>query len=119
MEENDNKSIVESMPIKKDVGDIVEYVGLIFKNALDMKASDIHIEPTEFFLLIRFRIDGDFQIYDKIDNENVSGVVTRLKVLSRVKIDENKKPQDGKITYYYEKEDKNIDVRLSTLPTSF
>lgn len=119
MEENDNKSIVESMPIKKDVGDIVEYVGLIFKNALDMKASDIHIEPTEFFLLIRFRIDGDFQVYDKIDNENVSGVITRLKVLSRVKIDENKKPQDGKITYYYEKEDKNIDVRLSTLPTNF
>jgi type IV pilus assembly protein PilB len=69
--------------------------------------------------MIRFRKDGDFVLFDKIDRENISAVVTRLKVLSKIKIDENKKPQDGKIVYYYEKEDKNIDIRLSTLPTSY
>jgi type II secretory ATPase GspE/PulE/Tfp pilus assembly ATPase PilB-like protein len=46
-------------------------------------------------------------------------IVTRLKVLSKIKIDENKKPQDGKIVFFYDKESKNIDLRLSTLPTAY
>ncbi len=117
--EQDKNALVKSMPIKKDLWDIVEYVNRIFKSAIERKASDIHIEPTEFFLLIRFRQDGDFLIIDKVDKENVSGIVTRLKVLAKIKIDENKKPQDGKITYYYETESMNIDIRLSTLPTSY
>jgi type II secretory ATPase GspE/PulE/Tfp pilus assembly ATPase PilB-like protein len=91
----------------------------IFKKAVDIWASDIHIEPTEFFLLIRLRIDWDFILHDKIHKENVSSVVTRLKVLSKIKIDENKKPQDGKIVYFYEKDNQNIDIRLSTLPTKY
>jgi type IV pilus assembly protein PilB len=69
--------------------------------------------------MVRFRQDGDFLIIDKLDRENISSIVTRLKVLAKIKIDENKKPQDGKITYYYEEENKNIDIRLSTLPTSY
>ncbi|NDK08675.1 hypothetical protein EOM39_05555 [Candidatus Gracilibacteria bacterium] len=115
----DNKEILEGMPVQKTVGDVVEYVGTIFSRALERGASDIHIEPTEFFLLVRFRQDGDFFIIDKLDRENISPIITRLKVLSKVKIDENKKPQDGKIVYYYSKENKNIDIRVSTLPTAF
>ena len=57
-------------------------------NLEDMEASDIHIEPTEHFLLIRVRKDGDFLLLDKVDRENISAVVTRLKVLSKIKIDE-------------------------------
>ena len=110
---------LEALKMTRDVWDIVAYVGNIFKEAIDQEASDIHIEPNEHFLMIRFRKDGDFVLFDKIDRENISAVVTRLKVLSKIKIDENKKPQDGKIVYYYEKEDKNIDIRLSTLPTSY
>ncbi|MCP4524186.1 MAG: type II/IV secretion system protein, partial [Candidatus Gracilibacteria bacterium] len=81
--------------------------------------SDIHIEPTENFLLLKFRKDGDFMIYDKIHTDNISSIITRLKVLSKIKIDENKKPQDGKIVYYYEKDKQNVDIRLSTLPTNY
>ncbi|MDD3144721.1 MAG: GspE/PulE family protein [Candidatus Gracilibacteria bacterium] len=110
---------INKMPLKKEIGDIVTYIGNIFKMAIDRGASDIHIEPNEHFLLIRFRKDGDFMLIDKIDREHISAAVTRLKVLSKIKIDENKKPQDGKIVYYYEKEKKNIDIRLSTLPTSY
>jgi type IV pilus assembly protein PilB len=110
---------LEELEIKKDLGDIVEYVDNIFKQAVDYGASDIHIEPTENFMMTRFRKDGDFMIVDKVDRENMSAIVTRLKVLSKIKIDENKKPQDGKIVYYYEVEDKNIDIRLSTLPTNY
>ncbi|MDD3793381.1 MAG: GspE/PulE family protein [Candidatus Gracilibacteria bacterium] len=114
-----SKQELDKLPLKREVGDIVSYISNIFKMAVDMGASDIHIEPTEHFLLIRFRKDGDFILIDKIDKENTSATITRLKVLSKIKIDENKKPQDGKIVYFYEKEGKNIDIRLSTLPTSY
>jgi type IV pilus assembly protein PilB len=113
------KSDLDNFKMTRDVWDIVAYVWNIFKEAIDQEASDIHIEPNEHFLMIRFRKDGDFILFDKIDRENISAVVTRLKVLSKIKIDENKKPQDGKIVYLYEKEEKNIDIRLSTLPTTY
>lgn len=115
----DNKEMLEKMPVQRNVWDVVDYVWSIFLRALERWASDIHIEPTEFFLLVRFRQDWDFFIIDKLDRENISPIITRLKVLSKVKIDENKKPQDGKIIYYYDKDKKNIDIRVSTLPTAF
>ena len=114
-----NTQELTSLKLKKDIWDIVEYVDNIFKQAIDMECSDIHIEPTEHFLLVRVRKDGDFLLLDKVHRENISAVVTRLKVLSKIKIDENKKPQDGKIVYFYEQDGKNIDIRLSTLPTSY
>jgi type II secretory ATPase GspE/PulE/Tfp pilus assembly ATPase PilB-like protein len=51
---------------------VVDYINKMFKDSIDIGASDIHIEPTEFFLLIRFRKDGDFLLYDKIHRENIS-----------------------------------------------
>jgi len=121
MPDTDKRDTIEEMPIKKNVGDIVSYVWDIFKQAIDFGASDIHIEPQEEFLLIRFRQDWDFHLIDKIWKDNISAIVTRLKVLSKIKIDENKKPQDGKIVYTYENNNinENIDIRLSTLPTTY
>jgi len=110
---------INEMQIKKDIWDVVSYIDKIFKDAINLWVSDIHIEPTEHFLLIRFRKDWDFILYDKVNRENISWIITRLKVLAKIKIDENKKPQDGKVIYYYEKEKTNIDIRLSTLPTSY
>ncbi len=114
-----NTESLDKMLIKRDIWDTVDYVEKMFKNAIDAWASDIHVEPTEKFLLIRFRKDGDFLLIDKLHNDNVSGIITRLKVLAKVKIDENKKPQDWKLVYYYEVEKLNIDVRFSTLPTKY
>ena len=115
-----NKNLnIELLDIKKDIWDVVNYISLMFKESIELWVSDIHIEPTEHFLLIRFRKDGDFLLYDKLHRENISGIITRLKVLSKIKIDENKKPQDWKIVYLYEAESKNIDIRLSTLPTNY
>jgi len=94
MPDIDKRDEIVDMPLKKNVGDVVAYVNSIFKNAIEFDASDIHIEPMEHFLLIRFRQDGDFHLIDKIGRENISAIVTRLKVLSKIKIDENKKPQD-------------------------
>ena len=114
-----NKTEISKIPIRKDLWDIVDYVWKIFQDAVNARASDIHIEPTEHFLLTRYRIDGDFTIIDKVHAENISAIITRLKVLARVKIDENKKPQDGKIVYHHESTKENIDIRFSTLPTKF
>lgn len=119
MEKQDKRDLISEMKIKENLWDIVEYVASVFKNAIDFWASDIHIEPTEEFMLIRFRQDGDFHLIDKVDRDNISAITTRLKVLSKIKIDENKKPQDGKIVYRHEESGKNIDIRLSTLPTNY
>jgi type IV pilus assembly protein PilB len=114
-----NTEDIGLIPIKKDLGDVVSYIDNIFKSAIEYRVSDIHIEPNEDFIVLRFRRDGDFFIYDKIDNRNTSAIITRLKVLAKVKIDENKKPQDWKLVYRYEIEKQNVDVRFSTLPTKY
>jgi len=65
MPDIDKRDEIVDMPLKKNVGDVVAYVNSIFKNAIEFDASDIHIEPMEHFLLIRFRQDGDFHLIDK------------------------------------------------------
>ena len=109
----------KDIKVRKDAWDIVEYITSIFVSSIELGASDIHIEETKTYVQIRFRKDGDFIIHDRLDHQNYSALITRLKVLSRIKIDENKKPQDGKISFYYEKEKEDIDVRLSTFPTKY
>ena len=110
---------LNNLAIRNDISDIIDYINNMFKKAVELWCSDIHIEPTEHFLIVRFRKDWEFIIIDKIHRDNISIIITRLKVLSKIKIDENKKPQDWKIVYYYEKEKVNIDIRLSTLPTNY
>ncbi len=110
---------IDSIEIKKNLWDTISYIDSIFIGAIEGQASDIHIEPLKDSLLIRLRIDGDFFIFDKIHRDNISAIITRLKVLAKVKIDENKKPQDGKIVFYYEVEEMNIDIRFSSFPTTY
>jgi len=110
---------VNELKITQDINDIVVYINTLFKNAIEYWASDIHIEPNEDFILIRLRKDGEFFIYEKIWLKHTSAIITRLKVLAKVKIDENKKPQDGKIIYLYENDKQNVDIRFSTLPTKY
>ena len=112
-------SEIESIKIKKNLSDTINYIDSIFITAIETETSDIHIEPLKDSILIRFRQDWDFKIFDKIHKENTSAIITRLKVLAKVKIDENKKPQDGKIVFFYEKEDMNVDIRFSSLPTTY
>ena len=110
---------INKIQIRKEIWDVIWYVDWIFDNAIKMNASDIHVEPTEKFVIIRFRVDWDFTLIDKISNEEYSSFLTRLKVLSKIKIDENKKPQDWKIVYESEKMKEKVDIRISTLPTNY
>lgn len=114
----DNNNL-ENFGLKKQIEDVVIYINNLFDNAILDWISDIHIETTKDFLLVRFRKDWDFIINDKVSLEFCSTIITRLKVLAKVKIDEAKKPQDWKIVYHSEKNDLTVDIRLSTLPTIY
>jgi len=89
---------------------------LIFEAAED-GASDIHVEPQEDELIVRYRIDGVLHIAHRIPKRLVSGVTTRLKVLARLDIAERRKPQDGRISLNAAAAGRLLDIRVATLPT--
>ena len=100
--------IVTEAPIAKIVSTILDY-------AVASRASDIHIEPQEDRIRVRYRIDGI--LYDKLSLPiNVQdAVVSRIKILSEMKIDEHRMPQDGR--FNFKVADKEVDLRISVLPT--
>lgn len=93
-----------------------ELVEIIFGAAASFKASDIHIEPEAHFVKIRFRIDGVLQDMLHVAKDLQKPLVTRLKILSKLKLNVENVPQDGRLTFYVSKT--AIDVRISTLPSA-
>ena len=95
---------------------VAKMVDVIIKNAIDGKASDIHIEPLEDKVRVRYRVDG--VLYNSIFVPKKVGpaIVSRIKILSNLKIDEKRKPQDGR--FRIEDLGKTIDFRVSTFPVS-
>jgi type IV pilus assembly protein PilB len=93
-----------------------EVVSSILKFAARSRASDVHVEPTEEKTRVRYRIDGVLQERLPLPKELHASVVTRIKILSRLKIDETRIPQDGRFKIEYE--DRQIDLRIATMPTS-
>ena len=96
---------------------IVKIVDRILIEAVEDRASDIHIEPRENGLTVRFRIDGILREYASYAIKMHPGIVSRLKILSSLDISERQKPQDGRIQVKIE--NKDIDIRVSTLPTIY
>lgn len=110
----------EEIPELKDLTDeapITKLVNLIFAQAVRDGASDIHIEPDEDLLRIRFRIDGVLYEVPSPPKHLKAAITSRIKVMSNMNIAETRKPQDGHIRMRVE--GKNIDVRVSNLPTVF
>ncbi len=89
---------------------------LIFAAAED-GASDIHVEPQEEDLVVRYRIDGVLHVAQRIPKRLAAGVTTRLKVLAKLDIAERRKPQDGRITLTAAAAGRLLDIRVATLPT--
>jgi len=94
---------------------IVRYVNLILRQALTERASDVHIEPSEDDLRVRFRIDGVLHDVTRSPKAIQGGVTTRLKVMANLDIAEHRIPQDGRISL--NAGTRQIDLRLATLPT--
>lgn len=91
-------------------------VAALIKYAVELKASDIHIEPEEKVLKIRFRIDGVLRNIIDLNLNIHPAIVARIKISAHLKIDEQRIPQDGRFDANYD--NKKIDIRVSTLPTS-
>ena len=93
---------------------ITKVVAIIVKHAVESKASDIHIEPFENNIRVRFRIDGILQSALALPKNLLAAIVTRIKILSEMKIDETRLPQDGRFSTFL---GRKIDFRVSSLPT--
>ncbi len=93
---------------------VAKLVDVISKHAIDGKASDIHIEPIDDEYRVRFRVDGVLHSSLTLPKDVGKAVVARIKILSNLKIDEKRKPQDGR--FRMENDAKRIDFRVSTLP---
>lgn len=114
------KSIETSKVIKntdlydKTSSAVVKMVDYMIKNAIEMNASDIHIEPFENKIRIRYRIDGKLKETSNLEVETLMPIVTRIKILASLNIAERRIPQDGRIMYSLDGEE--IDLRVSCLP---
>jgi type IV pilus assembly protein PilB len=108
--ESELKEMAEDLPVVKIVD------SLIF-HAILQNASDIHIEPGEGELTVRYRIDGILHDAMVLDKNAGSGITARIKVLSNLKLDEKRLPQDGR--FKIEQNGEKISFRVSTLPTFF
>lgn len=96
---------------------VVRMIQTVFEDALQVRASDIHIEPQEHKLVIRFRIDGALHIQTEADLAVAAALSMRLKIISGLDISEKRLPQDGRFRLIIK--GKPLDVRLSTLPTQY
>lgn len=110
VDSKDIAQIIKEAPVAKIVSTILEY-------AVTSRASDVHIEPQEDRIRVRYRIDGI--LYDRLSlpKSVQEAVISRIKILSDMKIDEHRTPQDGRFNFRVE--DKEVDLRISVLPTVF
>ena len=106
----DLKKIAEDLPV-------VRIVDTLLSHAILQNASDIHIEPQEKELIVRYRIDGILHDAMVLPKDAASGITARIKVLSNLKLDEKRLPQDGR--FKIENESGKVSFRVSTLPTYY
>ena len=126
----DNINLDEMAIIEDELGDdfsgvdldasspIVQYVNQTLRDAINMGASDIHIEPYEIKARIRYRVDGVLIDGSEPPLRLVQNIVSRVKVLARLDIAERRLPQDGRIKIQFSRS-RTIDFRVSTMPTIF
>jgi len=101
--------------VVEDEAPIVRFVNLLITQAIQDRASDIHIEPTETNLRVRYRIDGVLHETQRASKGIQNGVISRIKIMSEIDIAERRKPQDGRLSVSHQ--GRKIDLRVATLPT--
>jgi general secretion pathway protein E len=119
LETNDDISAEEELEDILDSDDeapIIRWVNALFFQGVKERASDIHIEPEEKEVLVRYRIDGELYVAKKANKQFMSSIIARVKIMAGLNIAEKRLPQDGRISLKIA--GKSIDVRVSTIPTS-
>lgn len=115
-EEESTKAPADEIIEVQEESPVVRFVNLILQQAISDKASDIHIEPDENIIRVRFRIDGVLHDVNQAPGHLGPEISSRIKILSDLDIAKKHLPQDGRLTYIHERAGK-IDLRVSTLPT--
>ena len=106
---------IDSLKEAASLAPVIDMVNNIVTKAVEIGASDIHIEPERTYLGYRFRSDGILQKAEKIPFEYQAAVISRIKIMANLDIAEKRLPQDGRIQMYIK--DKEVDLRVSTFPT--
>jgi len=96
---------------------VIRLVNLIIQRAVEARASDIHIEPFENRLKVRYRIDGVLQEVEAPPSRSTAAVISRIKIMAKLNIAERRLPQDGRIMVRVQ--GKELDLRVSTIPTVY
>ena len=115
--ENDEEGMVDMTKVDTTIDDapVVKLVNMIIADALKERATDIHIEYQDEFVSVRYRIDGVLQEVMTPPHSSHPGIISRIKIISRLNIAEKRLPQDGRFTI--KAADREVDVRVSILPT--
>ncbi len=103
--------------VMKEEAPVTKIVSTILRYAIEGHSSDIHIEPTPTKTRVRFRMDGSLHTSLELPARVHEAVVARIKILSKLRLDEKRKPQDGRFSRIVDK--RRIDFRVSTFPTEF
>ena len=113
----DEMEVVESSKKVSAEAPVAKIVNTILEFAVKSRASDVHIEPQEDNVRIRYRIDGILQEKYLLPRNVHDAVVSRIKILASLKIDEKRVPQDGR--FFFSSDGNDVDLRISTLPTTY
>lgn len=114
--ETTSASVGASEAVDENSAPIVRLVQLMISEAVILKASDIHVEPFEEVVRIRYRMDGVLQKRDSPPRRLLGAIISRIKILAKMDIAERRRPQDGRIKITVG--DKELDLRVSIIPTS-
>ena len=114
--ETEDAEISEEDVVDENSAPIVRLVQLMITEAVQLRASDIHIEPFEERVRIRYRIDGRLIERDSPPRRMLGPLISRVKILAKIDIAERRRPQDGRIKV--ETAGKELDLRVSVIPTN-
>ena len=115
-EEEEEEDLKKLEAISKEAP-VIQLVNMLIVQGVKSRASDIHVEPSEKELLIRFRVDGILRDIKSLPNKVKSAVISRIKILAKMNIAERRLPQDGRFQIKFGI--RGIDLRISTIPTVF
>ncbi len=113
---HDDDELIDILDGGDDDAPIIAWVNSLFSQAVRERASDIHIEPEERDVVVRYRIDGELYVARRAPKQHMSAISARVKIMAQLNIAEKRLPQDGRITLKIA--GKSVDIRVSTIPTS-
>ncbi|WP_069998227.1 GspE/PulE family protein [Cellulosilyticum sp. I15G10I2] len=117
LQEEGHKQILEEVDENAENAPMIQLVNNFLQRAILKGASDLHVEPFEHYVRIRYRVDGQLHEMERVKKEMLNAITTRIKILSSLDIAERRLPQDGRMSKY--SNGQQVDLRVSVLPTVY